>query len=353
MLVMFSAMSCSFPFAAQDGGPNTPSPDALEIAVQQTLAAAVESGTLTAAQSGTGESTDAGGIVIPLATGNFPLPPTTTPHPDFDIGKLGTVQKNLTYCTVEEINLRMDVYYPAQANRAWPVAMVIHGGGWTGGDKSSDIALDLKDALLAANYLVVSVNYRLAPEYIFPAALEDVKCAVRYLRSHPADFNLDPERIAAVGFSAGAHLADLLGTTDVSAGFEGRGGYSGTSSRVQAVVSLSGPTNLQIFCNPDTMVIAFGASGCDDDATLDRADPAAYITPDDPPFLLFHGDKDFAVGIEFSNYLKRKLDEQGVMALFYVVANAGHAYHLNGNTFSPSFEEMGQLTVQFLDEVMK
>ena len=119
------------------------------------------------------------------------------PAPSFDAAKLGTVAYDLTYCTTEGVDLTMDVYYPEQAQGLWPAALYVHGGAWIGGDKGEGAGFRDVSEIVARGYLVAAVNYRLAPEYRFPAMIEDVKCAVRHLRAYATEYNLDPLRIGA------------------------------------------------------------------------------------------------------------------------------------------------------------
>src|SRR5258708_4320036 len=138
--------------------------------------------------------------------------------------------------------LTLHVALPKTSEGARPGLVFIHGGGWAGGKKD-----DLKDAIRDAalkGYATVSVGYRLAPKDPFPAQVEDVKCAVRWMRSHADELKLDPKRIGAIGFSAGAHLSMMLGVMDPADGLEGDGGWPDQSSKVQAVVSYFGPTDL-------------------------------------------------------------------------------------------------------------
>ncbi|MDH5505651.1 MAG: alpha/beta hydrolase [Anaerolineae bacterium] len=280
------------------------------------------------------------------------LTPSPTPHTNFNVGKLSSVEKNIVYCAVDEVLLFLDIYYPAMANRSWPVVILLHGGGWSSGDKAGGIAQSYAEPLQQAGFLVAAVNYRLSPEFIFPAHLEDAKCAVRYLRAHAADYNLDADHIGVLGFSAGGHLAALLGTTDRSAGFDDTGSYLSRSSRVQAVVDISGPTNLRLFCDPGIVARVFGASSCNDRDTLFPTDPASYISADDPPFLIIHGSRDRAVAIEHSYALKESLDEGGVPATLLVVQNAGHSYTPLSEPMEPSLEQVTQIIIQFFTDTL-
>jgi acetyl esterase/lipase len=270
------------------------------------------------------------------------------PSSEFDSSKLGTVAKDITYCTVDGVELKMDVYYPSENIGRFPVTMYVHGGGWSSGDKAQGAGVVEISELQQAGFLVVSVNYRLAPEYEFPAMIEDVKCAVRSLRAHADEYNLDPNRIGVWGGSAGGHLVNLLGTTDESAGFD-VGEYLEYSSRVQAVVDMFGPADLtvQFEGGYESASRVFGGF----DAAL--ASPVTYVTADDPPFLMLHGEKDALVPIEQSEILLAALQAAGVPAELVPVANAGHSFKPNGGQISPSRKEITQLVVTFFEETLK
>ena len=271
-----------------------------------------------------------------------------TSSAQFDSSNLGTVEKDITYCTVDGFELKMDVYYPSESNGRFPVTMYVHGGGWSSGDKAQGAGAIEIPALQKAGFLVVSVNYRLAPEYVFPAMLEDVKCAVRSLRAHADEYNLDPNRIGVWGGSAGGHLVALLGTSDESAGFD-VGEYLEYSSRVQAVVDMFGPADLTVQFNGgyESARRVFG----DFDPAL--ASPVTYVTADDPPFLMLHGEQDKLVPIEQSEILLAALQAAGVPAELVPVVNAGHSFKPDGGQISPSRREIAQLVVKFFEGTLK
>lgn len=259
----------------------------------------------------------------------------------FDPARLGSVERDVPYCAPEGTKLLMDVHYPKTAGGRWPALVFIHGGGWTGGDKSQtgpELA-----ALREAGFLVASVNYRLGPQHKFPAMIEDAACAVRYLRAHASRYNVDPERIGAWGSSAGGHLAALLGTADSTAGFD-TGEFPGHSSRVQAVAVFYGPTDLTVpfpggYDSKREVFAPF-------DPAL--ASPVTYVSPDDPPFLFVHGDRDTLVPLSQSEILLKKLQEAGVPASLIVVANAQHALvPAAGQPISPTRQEITQMVVEF------
>lgn len=280
--------------------------------------------------------------------------PGSTSSP-FDPSHLGTVERDITYCTVDGIALTMDVYYPYSINRPWPVVIYVHGGGWIGGDKSAGAGMEDQPALTSAGFLVVSINYRLAPEYQFPAMIEDVKCAVRSLRAHAEVYNLDPERVGATGGSAGGHLVSLLGTSDNSAGWD-VGEYLEQSSRVQAVVDMFGPADLAVprfITHSNNGAVVFDVSR-DGDPRLVAASPVTYITPNDPPFLILQGEADMVVPPEQSLEFYERLTAAGVEATLTMVKNAGHGFAPTGSgPISPSREELTQDVVNFFIQHLK
>jgi acetyl esterase/lipase len=197
--------------------------------------------------------------------------------------------RNITYCTANGVALKMDLYFPKASNTdPTPTVVFVHGGGWKQGDKSMPPGTwrrSVVEELTARGYLVAAPNYRLAPGYLWPAQIEDVKCAIRYLRANASTYHLDPNRIGAWGRSAGGHLVALLGLTDASAGLEGHGGYAEQSSRVQAVVDMFGPTDLTAFASANARASklvepVFGRAP----ERLTRASPINYVSKDDPPF---------------------------------------------------------------------
>ncbi|MBI5842577.1 MAG: alpha/beta hydrolase [Chloroflexi bacterium] len=267
----------------------------------------------------------------------------------FDSSKLGTSQRDIAYCTMDGVALKMDVYYPSSNESPWPATMYVHGGGWSSGDKAEGVGALGIPSLQRAGFLVVAVNYRLAPEHPFPAMIEDVKCAVRYLRAHAGEYNLDPNRIGAWGGSAGGHLAALLGTSDESAGFD-VGEYLDQSSRVQAVVDMFGPTDLTAQFEGGYEKASRVFNGFDPAL----ASPVTYVTPDDPPFLMLHGDSDELVPIEQSQILLAALQTAGVPAELVTVTNAGHSFKpVTDAPIDPTREELSGLVVDFFLEHLK
>jgi acetyl esterase/lipase len=231
----------------------------------------------------------------------------------------------------------MDVYFP-EAGGPWPVLAYVHGGAWMRGDKSE--AAELARGMTAQGYLVVSINYRLYPNAKFPNMIEDVKCAIRFLRTNAGEYNLDADRIAAIGASAGGHLVALLGTADESAGFD-VGEYLEQSSRVQAVIAMAPPTDLtRNFPNADMELLRHVGKGQIDFA---QASPITYVTADDPPFLLILGDQDEVVPVEQSKLMYDRL---------VIVKNGWHSLTAPDGSATPTIAEINQTILDFLSKYL-
>lgn len=263
-----------------------------------------------------------------------------SPSIEFSASKLGTVDRDLSYCTMDGIMLDMDFYWPQEGVGPFPVVVYVHGGGWTSGDKSEGID-KYRDDLVSAGFAIVAVNYRLAHEAKFPAMIEDVKCAVRHLRAHAETYNIDPEAIGALGTSAGGHLVNLLGTADRSAGWD-VGPYLSESSDVNTVVSMYGPADLRIEFPGNTSKGIRTIFGITDFSEMGFASPVTYATVDDASFLLIHGEDDQLVPIEQADLFRSALEDAGVFWEFTSVANANHGLipEQKGRPITPSISEI-------------
>jgi acetyl esterase/lipase len=261
------------------------------------------------------------------------------------------VERDVTYCTADGYPLRADLYFSRLSGDRAPLLIFIHGGGWTGGSKSGGMGFEGLPALTAAGYTLASIDYRLAPKYRMPAMIEDAKCAVRSFRAHAAEYGINPDCIGILGASAGGQLAALLGTTDEAAGFD-VGEYAGYSSRVQAVVDLAGPSDFRVpfTTGTDYRDLALQVFGTDDpnDPLFAAASPVNWVSPDDTPFLILHGDEDQNVPISQSQELYEALKAAGVQAEMIVVRNAGHT--LDSPNQSPRREELSRKILEFLQK---
>ena len=267
----------------------------------------------------------------------------------------GRIERDVTYGMVDGVALKLDLYYPKSIAGPVPIAVYVHCGGWTSGDKSAGAGFQDVQELVGRGYLVAAINYRLAPGYKFPAQIEDVKCAIRFLRANAARYGADPKRIGAWGGSAGGHLVALLGVTDSGAGFDGSGGYLDQSSRIQAVVDMFGPTDLtRLFAgvNPRLIETVFGTTDRNAEI-LKKASPVNHVSIDDPPFLLLHGELDKLVPLGQSQILYEKLKETGVPATLVIVKNAGHGFSEAASPILPSREEISKMVADFFDRHLK
>lgn len=231
--------------------------------------------------------------------------------------------RNIIYVPENHERHSLDLYLP-KSERPLPLVIWIHGGSWHSGSKENPPLL----FLTAKGFALASINYRLSQHAVYPAQIHDCKAAVRYLRANAKTHNLDPERIGVSGGSAGGHLAALLGTTGGADELEGTlGKHVGVSSRVQAVFDLFGPTDLSKFGNLDAKSSPgklVGGSLKEKGEVVRLANPIAFITKDDPPFLIVHGEDDKLVPINQSEIFHAALQKVGVPSTFVRVPNAGH-----------------------------
>ncbi len=147
-------------------------------------------------------------------------------------------EKNILFCITPERILRMDTYRPAKKGRKRTAVIFIHGGGWRSGDKSMHAALLIR--LAAQGYVCFSPEYRLSTEALYPAAIHDVKSAIRWVRAHAKQYRVEPDKLVIAGHSAGGELAAFMGSTNGNSSFEGNGCFPAASSKVNAVIDLDG-----------------------------------------------------------------------------------------------------------------
>lgn len=272
---------------------------------------------------------------------SLPAPPSNEPN----------VYRDLAYITDGHPRQKLDLYLPHSENKL-PLIIWIHGGAWLAGSKDDFVPRDY----LSDGYAIASINYRLSQHAQYPAQIEDCKAAVRWLRAHSESYNFDPKRFGAWGPSAGGHLAALLGTTGDTTSFD-VGEYLNESSAVQAVVDYFGPTDfLQMddhrpaggmphdpTNSPESKLI--GGPIQENKEMAAKANPMTYVTQNDPPFLIIHGDSDPLVPHHQSEILENALKETGVPVSLYIVKGGGH-----GGFNDPN---VPQMTKDFLAKHLK
>ena len=259
------------------------------------------------------------------------------------------VVSDVQYCTGGGSPLLMDVFIPKQRNGTpTPAVLWIHGGGWERGDKSGNSGAQF---LADGGFVTASLSYRLSGDSPFPAAVEDCKCAIRFLRASAPKYGIDPDRIGVAGSSAGGHLAELVATADQSTGLEGNGGWQNVSSKVQAAASYYGVSDLTTPFPPDTVQVIvkfFRGTEKEKPQLYRKASPILYVSKDDPPLLLAHGENDDGVPFDQSVRMAEAYRRLGLSVEFIAVKNAGHDFQQIGNApISPSVEIIHQRTVDF------
>ena len=254
-----------------------------------------------------------------------------------------SVDKNVVVGMYSGLALVMNVHYPESPNGYGIV--VIHGSGW-GRPLAYDASMlservGIAGPLVEAGYTVFVLNHRATPRFQFPAPLEDVQRAVRFIRHHAADYNIDPDRIGAVGGSSGGHLSQLLGTMDGLGDPEDPDPVNRESAKVQAVVAWFAPVDLTRRAGvARTLLIGAQLRSRPAPAELrlyQDASPINYVTPDDPPTLLVHGDADEVVLIEQSVLMRDALEGVGVPTRFLPVPGGGHGPALGDAVDAPDY----------------
>jgi len=243
------------------------------------------------------------------------------------------LQTDIEYGKVGDRPLLLDIYRPKERAKTAPLLVFIHGGGWKGGNKADYRVYAVHFA--ARGYVVASMGYRLSGEAPYPAAVNDVKCAIRYLRSQAESLAIDPERIAVIGGSAGGHLAMMVAYSSDVPELEGDGGHAGVSSRVKAVVDIYGPADMTtsfVRENQAAGELCRSFLGASIDERLDlyqQASPIRYVTKDDPPTLIMHGTIDDIVPIDQADLLAAKLNETGVPYIYDRLTGWPHTMDLS------------------------
>ena len=277
-----------------------------------------------------------------------PLAKVITP-PEIDFEAEGLVQKEgVVYTTHSGKAYRMDIVYPADAKKALPTVVWVHGGGWSDENLTRKYLPSTELARLAGRgFVTVSVDYRLSQEAPFPAQIEDCKAAVRFLRAHAEEFHVDPERIAAWGESAGGHLVELMAySTDQEFQDECCPGFS---SRIQAVIPWYAPVDLRMneeeWKASDVYQNLFAFPDPEErERMMEAASPICYASRTNPPTLLMHGDADRLVSLENSRRMYEALKAAGNDVRLITIPGQGHGF-FDG-------EEYYEQIFRFLEEVL-
>jgi acetyl esterase/lipase len=242
---------------------------------------------------------------------------------------------NIVYTSASGFPQRLDLFQPLFSSRNRPGIVMVHGGGWSGGDKSAYTALGRYYAGLG--YVCVSINYRLSPTHVWPAQLDDTQAAVRWMRKYSRVLGVNPQKIGAVGGSAGGHLVLFLGETDTLNDFDP--GLSGYSSRVQAVVDYFGPTDLTnpLEWHPSIWTLIFNLVGQPwfaGSPAYQAPSPLFFVSQGDAPTVIFHGTADTIVPVSQSQRIVPVMQLNQIPVDYYEFPGQGHGFTSAVNNFS-------------------
>jgi acetyl esterase/lipase len=250
-----------------------------------------------------------------------------------DVPKSVRVTDNIAYRSGESKSWRLDLAIPENfGNKPFPAIVIIHGGGWSAGSKQDWVYRTMLLDYAFKGYVTLSVEYRLTKEAPFPAGIEDVKCAVRWLKAHAKEYNVDPDRIGVFGHSAGAHLAAMVGMSSSNKSLEGDGGWNSFSSSVRSVVAASTPTQTRR-------------------TNMNNKEwwPINYISADLLPMLVIQGTADNIVPVAQTDVFVDSLKKAGAKDLTYIRiegGNHGVAYEFNLDVTKPVMEAFFERTLK-------
>jgi acetyl esterase/lipase len=270
------------------------------------------------------------------------------------------LEKDIAYIEGGDEAQKLDLYLPETASeKPLPLIVHIHGGGWRAGNKFPCPVM----SLVFKGYAVASVEYRFSQKAVFPAQIQDCQAAIRWLRAHAKQYNLDPDHLGAVGGSAGGHLSALVGTSGGKKAFPAIGGHLDQSDRVQAVIDIYGPAdfttvvqqaaedkkakNIFAFNTPSDPYSSLIGTPLDDKPKADAVSPVHYVSKDNPPFLILHGTHDTLVPYAQSVQLEAALKAQNIPVWLQTLPGAGHG--------GPAFGKPAviQLMQTFFDKHLK
>ena len=228
------------------------------------------------------------------------------------------IKRNLVYATKDKLELKLDAYLPV-GSKLRPSVLVIHGGGWRIGSKRQ--LAKYASSLAGRGFNAFAINYRLAPKYKHPAQVEDCRDAVRWIRKYSDKYGSDPERIGALGYSAGGHLACMLAVTGEGA----RGDTESIGTSILAAVGGGSPCEFRNMpAKNETLAYWLGGARKDFPEAYRHASPMAHLDRGDSPILFFHGETDSLVRMDGARNMHAKMAELGIESEFHPIKGAGH-----------------------------
>ncbi len=235
---------------------------------------------------------------------------------------------DVTFARYGDRTLELDIYRPRDDWRSLPALVCIHGGGWSKGQKTH--FRNVTQALAAKGFVTASIDYRLSGEAPFPAHIHDCKAAVRFLRANASDFGIDPEKIGAIGHSAGGHLAALLAMSAGVQELEGKGGNAEVSSAIQAAISMGGQTdflserNREISSQKEIWQQFLGGSQAEKPQAYRIASPLVHVDQTDPPCWIITGENDDPS--THADQFRERLQTLDIQSGLTLIKDAPHAF---------------------------
>lgn len=271
------------------------------------------------------------------------------------VSKLIIAEENIVYTKVENKEMLLDLFHPKIKKRALsPAVILIHGGGWHSGSKTMEHPISVY--LAERGYVAVNVEYRMAKEFLYPAGVYDIKTSIRWLKANAKKYNVDTNKIAVLGCSAGAELATFMGTTGNIAKFEGDGGYKNHSSKVQAIVNIDGIVDFlhrnstKFDDNPEKPCAANIWLGGNYKVIADKwkeASPITYVDANTPPIVFINSAlEDYHAG---RDEFIAKLNEHKIYYEIHTIPNTPHPFWL----FHPWYKTTCKYTYEFLNKIFK
>ncbi len=243
---------------------------------------------------------------------------------------------------------RADLYLPTSASPSHrvPAVVMIHGGGWSGGDKRAPREINIGTNLALNGYIAMSINYVLSTNGLvtWPANLHDCKTAVRWLRKNAQRLGVNPDRIGVIGGSAGGHLSAMLAVTGPDDRLDPPAPYGDYSCRVQCAVDLYGPADLLLRGDAKWL----GKKRTEAPDLYRAASPISYVDASDPPILILHGTADKTVDVEQSELFAAALKKAGARHELVIIEGAPHTFHLQ-----PKQRDLRPLVLGFFDQHLK
>ena len=262
-------------------------------------------------------------------------------------------EKNIEYSNPDDQHLQLNMARPKEGTGPFPAVICIHGGGFRAGTRESFNGLCLQ--LAERGYVAVTVSYRLAPKYQFPAAVYDVKAAVRWMRANAEKYQIDPDRIGTTGGSAGGHLAQFLGVTSGVKKFEGDGGNAEYSSSVKCVVNFYGPSDFTKSYDAsvdakDVLPLFLGGNLEQERHRHIESSPLYWVTPEAAPTLFVHGTKDAYVAHEQAGWIVERMKAADVEATLMTIEDGDHGFR----TSSPEVkQQIEKARFEFFEKHLK